>query len=102
MGEEVVQEVVAAVESEVKAVEAAVVKYSTEARIAVTTEEALVMAKMEAQFMKGQVEIQRLTQICQNIGQQFPKEVEKLMAKYSIDPKTHSWDPEQSAFIKKA
>lgn len=89
------------VKEELGKVEEKVVKFATEARIAVTADENLILTKMENTFLKGQMEMRRLQDEAKAIQEQYPKFVESLTKKYLIDPATHVFNAIEGAFVKR-
>ena len=87
------------VEAAVKAIEAKVVKFAEGARVEISVEEKFFVTKMENEFLKSQLEIQRLTKIVENTQKQF---LEGLTKKYAINPLTHMFNNIELVFTKKA
>ena len=105
-------DVIAAVESEVKKVEAEVVKVAEEVkaeavkivekvRQELTAEEKLAIREIENSYLKAQVEINRLSQQTQQAQQQFTATVERLTKKYTVDPTLWLFDNVELLFKKK-
>jgi len=90
-----------AVINEMKAVEAEVKKFATEARIVISAEENLMLTKMENAYLKGQMEIRRLTDEAKAISEQYPRKVAALVKKYAINESTHVFNAIEGAFVKR-
>ena len=89
-------------QTEAQKIEAAVVKFAEGARIEISTEEKLFGAKLENEFLRANMEIQRLTKIVENAQKQFPQFIEGLVKKYAINPATHQFHNIEQVFVKKA
>jgi hypothetical protein len=90
------------VEAAVKAIEAKVVKFAEGARVEISVEEKFFVTKMENEFLKSQLEIQRLTKIVENTQKQYVAFLEGLTKKYAINPLTHMFNNIELVFTKKA
>jgi len=95
--QEVKQEAQVATENAI----AEAVKETAKARIEVTDAEKLGLVRLENEFLKAQMEMRRLQDLIKNVQEVYPKQVEQLQKKYSIDPATHVYDAIQGAFVKK-
>ena len=87
--------------NEMQAVEAEVKKFATEARIVISAEENLMLTKMENAYLKGQMEIRRLTDEAKAISEQYPRKVAELVKKYAINESTHVFNAIEGAFVKR-
>ena len=97
-----VEGVVVAAEGAAKAVDAKVDSFATEARIELTAEEKFFVTKLENDYLKAAMEIQRLTKTVESAQKQFPMFVEGLVKKYEINPATHVFNNIELVFTKKA
>jgi hypothetical protein len=86
--------VLAAVESKADKIVAAV-------RIELTDAEKLVIRNVENEYLKAQMELQRLSSVTQNASRQFTNTVESYVKKYAIDPAVHVFDTVELVFKKK-
>src|ERR1035437_1057359 len=96
------------VEAEVKAVEAEVVAVAEKAAVEVkkltqelTAEEKLAIREIENEYLKAQMEIQRLSQITQGAQKKFTDTVETLVKKYGVEPATWVFDNLKLIFVRK-
>ena len=100
------------VEAEVKAVEGEVVKVVEEVKAEVvkvaekvvqelSAEEKLYIREVENEYLKAQMEIQRLSQITQGAQKKFTDYVETLTKKYVISPVEFVFDNISLTFRKK-
>ena len=93
---------------EVKAIEADVVKV-VDAIIPevkkmiqeLTVEEKLAIREIENEYLKAQMEIQRLSQITQGAQKKFTDTVEALVKKYAVDPNVWLFDNLKLQFNRK-
>ena len=58
----------------------------------ISTEEKLIVREIENEYLKAQMEIQRLSQITQAAQKKFTTTVETMTKKYAIDPATFIFD----------
>lgn len=96
-----VKTLVPEVEAAAKAAELKIVKFATAVRVDITDAEKVVATKLENEFLKAEVEINRLKKIQENVSKQFPQFVESLVKKYAVNPVTHVFDNVELAFKKK-
>jgi type IV secretory pathway VirB4 component len=100
------------VETVVNAVEAEVVKVAEEVKAEVvkaverftqeiTAEEKLVIREIENEYLKAQMEIQRLSQITQGAQKKFTDTVDSLVKKYAVSPAEWLFDNISLQFKKK-
>ena len=96
------------VEGEVKAVEAEVVAVAEKAAAEVkkltqelTAEEKLAIREIENEYLKAQMEIQRLSQITQGAQKKFTDTVENLVHKYTVSPAEWAFDNLKLIFVRK-
>jgi hypothetical protein len=96
------------VEGEVKAVEAEVVAVAEKAAAEVkkltqelTAEEKLAIREIENEYLKAQMEIQRLSQITQGAQKKFTDTVETLVKKYEVSPTQWIFDNVSLIFKRK-
>lgn len=90
----VAEAVVADVKAEVAKVEPAVKK----AVVEISTEEKLFLSDAELEFMKANLEIQRLTKITEAKSKAYMDYVEGLFKKYGLTKATHLFDGAVRAF----
>ena len=106
------ENVVAAVEAEVKKVEGEVVAEAKKVEAAVekvvekvtqelSAEEKLAIREIENSYLKAQIEINRLSGITQKAQKDFTDKVEVLTKKYVIDPALYIFDNVELVFRKK-
>jgi len=88
-------------ETEAKKVEGEVVAKAEEVMKDISAEEKLLLTKMENEFLKGQMELQRIQANVKRISEIYPKKVEELAVKYAIDLKTWAFDGMELVFRKK-
>ena|ERR1035437_3582149 len=93
---------------EVKAIEAEVVKVIEEVVPEVkkmfqelTVEEKLIIREIENEYLKAQMEIQRLSQITQGSQKKFTDFVESLVKKYGVTPAEWIFDNLKLIFTRK-
>ena len=84
----VAEAVVADAKAEVEKVKAAVKK----AVVEISTEEKLFLSDAELEFMKANLEIQRLTKITEAKSKSYQEYVEKLFSKYLISKTEYVFD----------
>src|ERR1035437_2022812 len=100
------------IEAEVKTVEAEVVaqveKMAAEAKAEVkkltqelTAEEKLAIREIENEYLKAQMEIQRLSQITQGAQKKFTDTVDSLVKKYRVSPAEWVFDNVSLIFKRK-
>jgi hypothetical protein len=100
------------VETVVKAVEAEVVKVVEGVAAAVkpevkklvqelTAEEKLAIREIENEYLKAQMEIQRISQITQGAQKKFTDTVESLVKKYGVTPAEWVFDNVKLIFTRK-
>ena len=100
---------VAKVETEVKTVAEAVVADVKEeiakvepkikaATVAVSTDEKLFLREAELEFLKAQMEIQRLTKITEAKSKDYQTFVESLFKKYALDKAEYIFDGSVNVF----
>ena len=87
--------------AEEKKVEGEVVAKAEEVMKDISAEEKLLLTKMENEFLKGQMELQRIQANVKRISEIYPKKVEELAVKYAIDLKTWAFDGMELVFRKK-
>ena len=90
--ETVVAEVKKEVETVVEKVEAAVIE--------IKAEERLFLRECELEFLKSQVELQRLQKVAETKTKEYQSFVEKLVAKYMIDKSKYVFDGVTNTFKK--
>ncbi len=86
-----------AVVEEVKKVEVAVERTVQELQV----EERLVIREIENEYLKAQMEINRLSQITQKCQKDFTAKVEELTKKYAVNPAEWLFDNVSLIFKKK-
>jgi len=90
---------------EIKKVEGEVVaevkKEEEKVRTEITDAEKLMLTKMENEFLKAQMEFNRLQSVLKNIQDTYPKKIEELAVKYSADVKDWFFDGVELVFKKK-
>lgn len=93
---------------EVKAVEAEVVKVAEEVKAEavkltqeLTAEEKLGIRELENEYLKAQMEIQRLSQITQGAQKKFTETVDSLVKKYGVSPAEWVFDNLKLVFTRK-
>lgn len=103
-----VEGAVAAAEAQLKAVVSDVEKVAEQVeakevawRVDITDAEKLALRNLENEYLKAQMEIQRLSAIVQNAQKQFPVLVESFVKKYAINPAVHVFDAVELAFKRK-
>jgi hypothetical protein len=74
------------VEGEVKAEVAKVEKAAEKVLQELTAEEKLIIREIENEYLKAQMEIQRLSIITQNAQKKFTETVEVLVKRYAVSP----------------
>lgn len=88
---------------ELKAVESAVEKVEEvvkAALVAITGDEKFSLRDIELEYLKSQMEMQRLTKIAENKGTEYKTLVEGLFKKYSLDKAEYVFDGAKLAFTK--
>jgi uncharacterized protein YeeX (DUF496 family) len=90
-----------AVTEVIKETEAKVEKIEQAIRVEISDAEKLVVRNLENEFLKAQMEMQRLTATLKNIQEQFPKLVDTYVKKYALDPAVYVFDAVELAFKKK-
>jgi hypothetical protein len=88
--------------TEVQKIEAAVVKFTEEVRVALTADEKFFITKVENDYLKAQLEIHKATKVVENTQKQYTQLLEGLVKKYAINPLTHQFNNIELAFTKKA
>ncbi len=100
-----VETVVKAVEAEVvKVVEGVAAAVKTEVKKTVqelTAEEKLAIREIENEYLKAQMEIQRISQITQGAQKKFTDTVESLVKKYGVTPAEWVFDNVKLIFTRK-
>jgi hypothetical protein len=96
-----VKKVEGEVVAEVKAVEAAVEKVVEKVTQELTADEKLAIREIENAYLKAQIEINRLSQITQKAQGDFTKTVEDLTRKYAVNPAEWIFDNVALLFKKK-
>src|SRR5258708_1886119 len=107
-----VETVVEAVEQEAKEVQQEVVKFAEEVKAEVSkvvdkvvqeisAEEKLVIREIENEYLKAQIEINRLSQITQNAQKRFTDTVEGLVKRYAVSPAEWIFDNVSLTFKRK-
>jgi type IV secretory pathway VirB4 component len=97
MAETLVQEVKAEVVKVVEEVKAEVEKLVQE----LSAEEKLIIREIENEYLKAQIEINRLSQITQNAQKKFTETVESLTKRYAVDPVLWVFDNVTLSFRRK-
>ncbi len=87
--------------AEAKKVEAVVEKVVEKVLQELTTEEKLFIREIENNYLKTQMEINRLSQITQTAQRNYTVKVEELTKKYVVDPATWIFDNVELIFRKK-
>jgi phenylalanyl-tRNA synthetase alpha subunit len=90
-------EVVAQVEKAAAEVKAEVKKLTQE----LTAEEKLAIREIENEYLKAQMEINRLSQITQGAQKKFTDTVENLVHKYTVSPAEWAFDNLKLIFVRK-
>lgn len=105
--ETVVEGAVAAVEGEAKSVAEAVVaevaKVEEKVKAAVvqiTADEKLFLREVELEFLKAQMEIQRLTKLAEEKSKSYTANIEQLFVKYGITKAEYVFDGTVNVFKK--
>jgi hypothetical protein len=88
------------IEGEVVAAEEKVVAEVKAAVVQVVAEEKLFLREAELEFLKAQVEIQRLTKIAEAKSEAYTKYVENLFVKYGLSKAEYVFDGAVNAFKK--
>jgi hypothetical protein len=92
------------IEGEVKAIETKVVEKVEElvyaARVEITDSEKLVLRTIETEFLKAQLEVNRLTSILKTTQEQFTKKIKELTTKYVVDEAVYAFDAVEQVFKK--
>ena len=105
------ENVVTAVEGEVKSVAEAVVAEAAKveekvveavkaATVEIKAEEQLVLRNAELTYLKSQMEIQRLSKVAEEQSKQYQAYVEGLFTKYGLDKLSYVFDGGVNAFKK--
>lgn len=96
-----------AVESEVVKVEDAVVKVAEEVKtevkaalVALTGDEKFLLRDTELEYLKAQMEIQRLTRVAEAKGLEYRNAVDSFLKKYALDKAEYIFDGAKLAFTK--
>ncbi len=85
-----------AVEGEVKKIEEAV----KAAIVSLTGDEKFALRDIELEYLKTQMEIQRLTKVAEPKAKQYQEVVEGLMQKYALSKAEYVFDAAKLAFTK--
>lgn len=92
----------------IEAVEAEVVKVAEEVKAEavkltqeLTAEEKLGIRELENEYLKAQMEIQRLSQITQGAQKKFTETVDSLVKKYEVSPAEWVFDNLKLVFTRK-
>jgi len=88
------------VKAEAKAVVAEVVKEVKAATVAISTEEKLVLRSTELEFLKSQMEIQRLSKIAETKSKEYQAFIEGLFTKYLLSKAEYVYDAAADLFKK--
>ena len=95
-----VKSVAEAVVAEVKKVEGEVVAKEKAAVIKLKAEEALILREAELDFLKANMEIQRLTKIAEAKSKTYQEYVESLFKQYILDKASYIFDGAANVFKK--
>ena len=95
-----IENVVKEVETEVKKEVEAVVEKVEAAVIEIKAEERLFLRECELEFLKSQVELQRLQKVAETKTKEYQSFVEKLVARYLIDKSKYVFDGVTNTFKK--
>lgn len=93
-------EVVKVVEGEAKAVANDTKQEVNAAFVNISTEEKLVLREAELEYVKAQMEIQRLTKITETKTKEYTTFIESLLKKYTLDKGKYVFDAVINAFKK--
>ena len=92
--------VVEAVEQKVETVAKEVVEKVKEALVSINAEEKLVLREAELDYLKAQMEIQRLSKITEAKSKEYQTYIEGLFKKYALDKATYMFDAAVNQFKK--
>lgn len=95
-----VEAVVAKVETVAEAVVAEVKADVKKATVEITTEEKLFLRETELEYLKAQMEMQRLTKITEGKSKDYQAYIESLLKKYVISKTEFMFDATINAFKK--
>lgn len=99
--EAVVEKVEGVVVAEAKKVEGEVKAEAAKLRLDISSEEKLIVTRLENMFLKASLEIQRAQQIITQAQQQLPLVVAEFAKKYNINQLEMDFNMAEQAFIKK-
>ena len=97
---EKVEAVAAAVEGEVKKIEGEVVAEVKAAFVQIVAEEKLVLREIELEYLKGQMEIQRLAKMTEAKSKAYTDFIEGLYTKYGLNKAEYLFDAAVNQFKK--
>ena len=95
-----VETVAAAVVADAKAVEEKVVAVVKPALVNIVAEEKLFLREVELEFLKAQMEIQRITKLAEAKSKSYTDYIESLFVKYGVTKAEYVFDGTVNAFKK--
>jgi hypothetical protein len=98
--ETVVEKIEQSVVAEVKKIEGETVAVAKAAVVQTTTEEKLFLREAELEFLKANMEIQRIQKIAEGKSKEYQTYVENLFKKYVLDKAEYVFDGSVNAFKK--
>ena len=70
-------------------------------KVDISTEDKLLVRTIETEFLKGQMELQRLSVVVKDASDRYTKALESFGKKYAFEPLEYAWDSLELAFKKK-
>ena len=97
---EVIEKVETAVEGEAKQIEGEVVAEAKAALVQIAAEEKLVLRETELEFLKVQMELQRLSKLAEEKSKSYTAFVEGLYTRYGLNKAEYLFDAAVNQFKK--